>query len=209
MCELRYTLITFNRAAASQTGASYPGQKGDRQGSRQIGQCGSDCWNGCQCGDDQPAPQEGEQAGQTKRLGQRGSGQRLVKLLSLNTRSVILKLDELQAEAIELKADIITVTEAWTQMLFYQLMDMNSRWDRTGEEEVVGFYFLHLKGASLSIPSPAKSGKYLPVFAGMLGLRADMREDAITWSTVGSPGKTVTRSNNMINFWKMGINLSI
>ena len=50
-----------------------------------------------------------------------------VKLLSLNARSVILKLDELQAEAIELKADIITVTEAWTQMLFYQLMDMNSR----------------------------------------------------------------------------------
>ena len=51
----------------------------------------------------------------------------LTKLLSLNARSVILKLDELQAEAIELKADIITVTEAWTQMLFYQLMDMNSR----------------------------------------------------------------------------------
>ena len=65
---------------------------------------------------------------------------------------------------------------------------------------MVGFYFLHLKGASLSIPSPAKSGKYLPVFAGMLGLPADMREDAITWSTVGSPGKTVTCSNNMINF---------
>ena len=57
------------------------------------------------------------------------------------------------------------------------------------------FYMYELlKGVSLSVPTPAKSGKYRPVFFGMLGLPAGMSENAVTWITVDNPGKTVTRS---------------